>query len=182
MEGKKWVIDVKINNSSYCFFLVFFRSKISSTKLVIFVVPGGTAIQSFDYLALNNLTRQLSRHPLNYVTGKTVIWRKSAVLFCEIVEGKIIKSVKSSATKHNKKNQCNNQLNLSAFLFISGLKFRRQHWFFLLCLVALLFTLLIIWLSTISQDSSADILRITSPEKQAEVVAQLLREVPLIDG
>ena len=71
---------------------------------------------------------------------------------------------------------------LTLFLFISGLKFRRQHWFFLLCLVALLFTLLIIWLSSISQDSSADILRITSPEKQAEVVAQLLREVPLIDG
>jgi hypothetical protein len=76
----------------------------------------------------------------------------------------------------------NNQLNFNPFLFISGLKFRRQHWFFLLCLVALLFTLLIIWLSSISQDSSADILRITSPEKQAEVVAQLLREVPLIDG
>ena len=66
--------------------------------------------------------------------------------------------------------------------FFSGLKFRRQHWFFLGCLVVLLFTLLIIWLSTISRDSSADILRITSPEKQAEVVAQLLREVPLIDG
>ena len=70
---------------------------------------------------------------------------------------------------------------LSNFSF-PGLKFRRQHWFFLGCLVVLLFTLLIIWLSTISRDSSADILRITSPEKQAEVVAQLLREVPLIDG
>ena len=69
MEGKKWVIDVKINNLSYCFFFAFFRS----IKLVIFVVPGGTAIQAFDYLALNNLTRQLRRHPLNNVARKTVI-------------------------------------------------------------------------------------------------------------
>ena len=109
----------------------FFRSKISSTKLVIFVVPGGTAIHSFDYLALNHLTRQLSRHPSNNVSGKTVnlncfssnvIRRMSAELFCEMVESKIIKSVNSSATKHNKTNQCScfqfidkNQLNFNAF-------------------------------------------------------------------
>ena len=107
MEGKKWVIDVKINNLSYCFFFAFFRS----IKLVIFVVPGGTAIQAFDYLALNNLTRQLRRHPLNNFAGKTVIWRKSAELFCEMVESKIIKSLISSATKHNKKDQCWQQIN-----------------------------------------------------------------------
>ena len=72
MKGKKWVIDVK---STICHIALFSfcRSKISSTKLVIFVVPSGTAIHSFDYLAINHLRRQLiSRHPLNYVAGKTV--------------------------------------------------------------------------------------------------------------
>ena len=66
MEGKKWVIDQQF---VILLFLFFFRS----IKLVIFVVPGGTAIQAFDYLALSNLTRQSSRHPLNYVAGKFVI-------------------------------------------------------------------------------------------------------------
>ena len=46
---------------------------LSSTKLVLFVVPGGAAIHPFDNLALNHLARQLSRHPSNYVAGKTVI-------------------------------------------------------------------------------------------------------------
>ena len=53
-----------------CFF-VYFRSKISSPTLVLFVVLGGATIHPFDYLALKHLPRQLSRHPSNYIAGKT---------------------------------------------------------------------------------------------------------------
>ena len=106
-RGKSGLLMSKSTICHIAFFLLFFRS----IKLVIFVVPGGTAIQAFDYLALNNLTRQLRRHPLNNVARKTVIWRKSAELFCEMVESKIIKSLISSATKHNKKDQCWQQIN-----------------------------------------------------------------------
>ena len=53
-----------------CFF-VYFRSKISSPTLVLFVVLGGATIHPFDYLALKHLPRQLSRHPSNYVAGNS---------------------------------------------------------------------------------------------------------------
>ena len=98
-----------------------------------------------------------------------VIRRMSAELSWEMVESQIIKRVNSSATKHNKKNQCwrrnfrpeinKKALKLSWFLSINC---KHEHWFFLLCLAALLFTLLIILLSTISQNSSADFLQINS--------------------
>ena len=48
--------------------------------LVLFVVLSGTAIHTFDYFALNHLTKQLSRLPSNYVqffqqhNSKDVCW------------------------------------------------------------------------------------------------------------
>ena len=70
--------------------------------------------------------------------------------------------------------------------FFLGLKFRRQHWFFLGCLVVFLLTLLIIWASTSmsgsGSGSGASGGLVMSPEEQARVVSQLLQEVPLIDG
>ena len=72
------------------------------------------------------------------------------------------------------------------FVFFLGLKFRRQHWFFLGCLVVFLLTLLIIWASTSmsgsGSGSGASGGLVMSPEEQARVVSQLLQEVPLIDG
>ena len=90
-----------------------------------------------------------------------VIRRMSAELSWEMLESQIIKRVNSSATKHNKKNQCWRRN------FRPEIKKKRLNWVdcyicsFFLCLVALLFTLLIILPSTISQNSTADFLQIT---------------------
>ena len=67
-------------------------------------------------------------------------------------------------------------------IIFSGLKLRRQHWFFLGCLcIVLIFALAIcvpITTSTSSQNSEL----MNNPELQQQAVAQLLQEVPLIDG
>jgi hypothetical protein len=61
-------------------------------------------------------------------------------------------------------------------LFLSGVRFRRQHW----CLLSVV--LLIIVLSVaIGLPLSGEDLPLTA-EEQAAVVKQLLKEVPLIDG
>ena len=65
----------------------------------------GAANQTFDYFALNHLTKQLSRLPSNYSFSSKIIQRMSPELSCEIVESQIIKSLNSSATRHNKNDQ-----------------------------------------------------------------------------
>ena len=59
------------NQLNFNAFFVYVRPKISSPTLVLFVVLGGATIHPFDYLALKHLPRQLSRHPSNYIAGKT---------------------------------------------------------------------------------------------------------------
>ena len=62
-----------------------------------------------------------------------------------------------------------------------GLKLRRQHWFFLGCVLVVLLLLLVIWITN-SSTSPSDVSKITNPEEQAALVSQVLKEVPLIDG
>lgn len=68
------------------------------------------------------------------------------------------------------------------FLFLD-LKLRRQHWCFLLLLFFLLLLGLFLFTSSSTSSTSAnnDSL-LNSPELQRATVAQLLKEVPLIDG
>jgi hypothetical protein len=74
-------------------------------------------------------------------------------------------------------------INLTNFHFvtISGLKLRRQHW----CCLFVLFSVLVIGLISFSSSASASDVGdnlVNSPKLQQEAVAQLLREVPLVDG
>ena len=66
------------------------------------------------------------------------------------------------------------------FVYIAGLKLRRQHWFFLGCLLGLICLLFVIWMASTSSATS-DLSKM-KPEQQAALVADLLKEVPLIDG
>ncbi len=60
-----------------------------------------------------------------------------------------------------------------------GLKLRRQHWCFLLILCSVLLVGIVVGLLF---DSTPDATILNSPELQQAAVAQLLREVPLVDG
>jgi uncharacterized membrane protein YhaH (DUF805 family) len=66
----------------------------------------------------------------------------------------------------------------STFSF-SGLKFRRQHWFFMGCVGVLLIFALALGIS-LSRGSGTSLSQ--SPELRDAAVAQLLAEVPLVDG
>jgi hypothetical protein len=62
------------------------------------------------------------------------------------------------------------------FLF-PGVKFRRQHWLFLLICLLMFIIVLSIYLPIASRASSLE-----DPDYRMRVVSQLLRETPLIDG
>ncbi len=59
------------------------------------------------------------------------------------------------------------------------MKFRRQHWFFMGCVAVLLIFALALGIS-LSRGSGASLAQ--SPELRDAAVAQLLAEVPLVDG
>jgi hypothetical protein len=65
------------------------------------------------------------------------------------------------------------------FFYRTGLKFRRQHWFFMGCVAVLLIFALALAIS-LSRGSGASLAQ--SPELRDAAVAQLLAEVPLVDG
>ena len=58
-----------------------------------------------------------------------------------------------------------------------GVKFRRQHWLFLLICLLMFIIVLSIYLPIASRASSLE-----DPDYRMRVVSQLLRETPLIDG
>ena len=66
--------------------------------------------------------------------------------------------------------------------FIAGLKLRRQHWFFLGCLCLVLIFALAICVPISTSTSSQNYELMNNPVLQQQAVAQLLQEVPLIDG
>ena len=59
----------------------------------------------------------------------------------------------------------------------AGVKFRRQHWLFLLICLLMFIIVLSIYLPIASRASSLE-----DPDYRMRVVSQLLRETPLIDG
>ena len=61
-------------------------------------------------------------------------------------------------------------------LYSGGIKLRRQHW----CFLALVLVVLIICLGVLLPNSAAIVN--LSKEEQKNLVAQILTEVPLIDG
>ena len=67
-------------------------------------------------------------------------------------------------------------------IIFSGLKLRRQHWFFLGCLCLVLIFALAICVPITTSTSSQNSELMNNPELQQQAVAQLLQEVPLIDG
>ena len=68
------------------------------------------------------------------------------------------------------------------FFLITGLKLRRQHWFFLGCLCLVLIFALAICVPITTSTSSINSELMNNPVLQQQAVAQLLQEVPLIDG
>ena len=66
--------------------------------------------------------------------------------------------------------------------YISGLKLRRQHWFFLGCLCVVLIFSLAICVPISTSTSAFDSELMNNPVMQQQAVAQLLQDVPLIDG
>ena len=58
-----------------------------------------------------------------------------------------------------------------------GVKFRRQHWLFLLICLLMFIIVLSIYLPIASRASSLE-----DPDYRMRVISQLLRETPLIDG
>ena len=58
-----------------------------------------------------------------------------------------------------------------------GVKFRRQHWLFLLICLLMFIIVLSIYLPIASRASSLE-----DPDYRMRVIGQLLRETPLIDG
>ena len=72
---------------------------------------------------------------------------------------------------------------LSKYFFLfAGLKLRRQHWCFLGCLLVIVLLLLVIWMASGSSISGSSDLKMMSEAKRAELVKEVLKEVPLIDG
>ena len=71
---------------------------------------------------------------------------------------------------------------LSKYFLFSGLKLRRQHWCFLGCLLVIVLLLLVIWMASGSSISGSSDLKSMSEAKRAELVKEVLKEVPLIDG
>ena len=69
-------------------------------------------------------------------------------------------------------------MNDLSFSFLAGFKLRRQHWCFLL----LLFLIVIIGLIVGLSRSGHPVSILNSPQLQQAAIAQLLREVPLVDG
>ena len=61
-------------------------------------------------------------------------------------------------------------------MYSGGIKLRRQHW----CFLALVLVVLIICLGVLLPNSAAIVN--LSKEEQKNLVAQILTEVPLIDG
>ena len=57
------------------------------------------------------------------------------------------------------------------------MKFRRQHWLFLLICLLMFIIVLSIYLPIASRASSLE-----DPDYRMRVISQLLRETPLIDG
>ena len=66
------------------------------------------------------------------------------------------------------------QLKTNAF---AGVKFRRQHWLFLLICLLMFIIVLSIYLPIASRASNLE-----DPDYRMRVISQLLRETPLIDG
>ena len=62
-------------------------------------------------------------------------------------------------------------------MLFPGVKFRRQHWLFLLICLLMFIIVLSIYLPIASRASSLE-----DPDYRMRVVSQLLRETPLIDG
>ena len=71
---------------------------------------------------------------------------------------------------------------IRVFILFLGLKLRRQHWFFLGCLCLVLIFALAICVPISTSTSSFNSELMNNPELQQQAVAQLLQEVPLIDG